>query len=232
MSKEITISESEKSSFVTHQEDVWGNDREVKDYVERIARKVRRKCSSEMDLDDLIALGYIGILQSRKTYDVSKGFTWKQHAYWRTYGAMVDGARQWSHHSHCRTLVKRDQRRSNSNDSVGIIMNMVPFPGDDNELGLGDSTVYEGNRTFILQDQFVIEQDLVRKIAWIATKLPLEERVILELYYHFEMSMKDIGSLFGHTKSWVSRKHARAVDALQQALSSVDIDPSHSPQEG
>ena len=31
------------------------------------------KCSSEMDLDDLIALGHIGMLQSRKTYDVSKG---------------------------------------------------------------------------------------------------------------------------------------------------------------
>ena len=28
---------SRKSSFVTHQEDVWGNDSEVKDYVERIA---------------------------------------------------------------------------------------------------------------------------------------------------------------------------------------------------
>ena len=139
---------------------------------------------------------------------------------------MVDGARQWSHHSHCRTLVKRDQRRSTPDDSVGLIMSAIPLSADDNESALEQSAVYDGSRTSVLQEQFVIEQDLVRKIAWIATKLPLEERVILELYYHFEMSMKDIGSLFGHTKSWVSRKHARAVVALQQAIYAVDVDPS------
>ena len=37
-----------------------------------------------------------------------------------------------------------------------------------------EKALLRGNRTFVLQDQFVIEQDLVRKIAWIATKLPLE----------------------------------------------------------
>jgi len=222
MSEDYNFPEEEYALEVQHSELQWGNDKEVRDYVESLARRVRKTCSSELEMTDLVALGYIGILQSKKTFDGTRGYGWRQHAYWRTYGAMVDGARQWSHQSHCRTLVKRDVRRGKTN-AIPFSSSSSPGFTPDGEAVVHSSTLsgFLCGRPS-LQEKEVIQRDLVRKIGWLATSLPMEQRVILELYYHFEMSMKEIGIILGHTKSWVSRKHKTAVSSLQQAFSNCE----------
>ena len=171
-----------------------------------------------MDLEDLIALGYTGILQARLTFDAGKGYGWKQHAYWRTYGSMVDGARQWSHYSHCRTLFRRDQRRAISVDSTCAA---VSGSGMAPEQGPQPSTIsieMLPDPNSVHEELGLAEKDMIRRIGWLATYLPMEQRVILELHYHFEMTMAEIGELFGHSKSWVSRKHSSAISELRRLV--------------
>jgi len=219
MSENYNFTHEECSLKVQSGELQWGNDKEVREYVESLARRIRKTCSSELELTDLIALGYIGILQSQESFDGTKGYGWKQHAYWRTYGAMVDGARQWSHQSHCRTLVKRDVRRGKTNGVQFSSVSSSSFTPDEDGIAHLQTMSELPCGMSCHQERDVIQRDLVRKIGWLATSLPMDQRVIIELYYHFEMSMKEIGVLLGHTKSWVSRKHKTAVSTLQHAFS-------------
>ena len=48
--------------------------------------------------------------------------------------------------------------------------------------------------------------------------LSQEDRVLLELYYHFEHSMSEIGEILGCSKGWVSRRHSAILDRLRTGM--------------
>lgn len=48
------------------------------------------------EYDDLVAYGYVGLLEARKRFDPARGVQFHSFAWWRVHGAIVDGMRQMS----------------------------------------------------------------------------------------------------------------------------------------
>jgi RNA polymerase sigma factor (sigma-70 family) len=59
-----------------------------------------------------------------------------------------------------------------------------------------------------------IESLLARAIE----KLPARERLVLALYYHEELTMKEVGGILGVNESRVSQIHSKAVSKLRLRL--------------
>jgi DNA-directed RNA polymerase specialized sigma subunit len=59
-----------------------------------------------------------------------------------------------------------------------------------------------------------IEELLARAIE----KLPERERLVLALYYHEELTMKEVGRVLGVNESRVSQIHSSAVEKLRRRL--------------
>ena len=198
---------------------VWGSEEECLEFTRYIALKVRRRYASHLELSDLISWGYVGLLEARKSQGDSDFSCWRKVAYWRTYGAMMDGARRWSHESHGKTLVCRDRRRavaqregaaSLNPSSEGYSFQRI----EEEEISANPPVENHGWR---LSEQ-IDEKSLHGVIGTLALALPVEERVVLELLYAFEMGTREVAELMGRSKSWVSRKHHGAVRTLRKRL--------------
>jgi RNA polymerase sigma factor FliA len=60
--------------------------------------------------------------------------------------------------------------------------------------------------------------EAIRVIAEAIDKLPKNERTVVSLYYHEELTMKEIGDIMGYTESRVSQLHTKAVLRLRNSL--------------
>ncbi|MDR7000950.1 FliA/WhiG family RNA polymerase sigma factor [Neobacillus niacini] len=84
----------------TYQEGNDSNSQEnlVKQYmylVEQMANRMSQSIPQYMiPKEDLIGLGYIGLIEAIKKFDYSKGYQFETYGLWRIKGAMLDGIRQ------------------------------------------------------------------------------------------------------------------------------------------
>lgn len=197
----------------------WGSEEEMLDFTRRIALKVRRRYASHLELSDLISWGYVGLLEARKSQGASGFSCWRKVAYWRTYGAMMDGARRWSQESHGKTLTCRDRRRAVARGEGDISLKSssksYSFQRIEEEETPCNSLVE--NHGWSLSQQ-IDEKSLHGVIGKLSLTLPVEERVVLELLYVFEMGTREVAELMGRSKSWVSRQHHRSIKTLRKRL--------------
>jgi RNA polymerase sigma factor for flagellar operon FliA len=74
----------------------------------------------------------------------------------------------------------------------------------------------------ILEDQNSVDaltvlgqEELKRVLAESIDKLPEKERLVITLYYHEELTMKEIGQILGYTESRISQIHTKSVVRLR-----------------
>ena len=58
-------------------------------------------------------------------------------------------------------------------------------------------------------------EELKRLLAQAIDALPERERLVLSLYYHEEMSMKEIGAVMEVTESRISQIHSKAIARIK-----------------
>src|SRR5205814_1935792 len=58
-------------------------------------------------------------------------------------------------------------------------------------------------------------------------RLPEREKLVITLYYHEELTMKEVGAVLGLTESRVSQLHSQAMLRLKPPLSDHFGDPRH-----
>ena len=63
-------------------------------FVEGLAHKLKRQLKIRVDVEDLIAYGYEGLLQAWRRYDTNAKASFTSFAYYRVRGAMYDGCRK------------------------------------------------------------------------------------------------------------------------------------------
>jgi RNA polymerase sigma factor for flagellar operon FliA len=61
-------------------------------------------------------------------------------------------------------------------------------------------------------------KDLVEKLASAINTLPERERLVVTLYYHEELTLREIGEMLGLTEGRICQIHSQAVTRLRQAL--------------
>lgn len=213
-------------------------------YVRSIAATVRRQFSAQLDLDELLSYGQVGLLEAAERFDPKMGANFLTFAHYRIKGAIYDGLRKMG------VLRGGDSRSAQLGERVASFLGNL----SDREYGAGNTggsadddvaeisnavtglamvfaASLEGTEGMGISDESLpadqrleMEQLKVR-VRWAISKLPEKERKLLEGYYFQGKTLEEAGAEIGQSKSWASRLHARAIERLKELLNEDD-DPS------
>jgi RNA polymerase sigma factor for flagellar operon FliA len=211
-------------------------------YVRSIAGKIKKTVAKEIDFEDLVEYGMIGLLEAADRYDPKYGANFMTFAYYRIRGAIYDGLRGMGWMSRSEYAKARFEERANEflaelahdnheqSDDQGTTVS--PFEHAVQDLASavqGLAAVYittidsaEGanlkdESSPLAEENLGLEQarGLVRQTI---KKLSDQERQLLEMYYYRDMSLQEVGESLGLSKSWTSRLHARVIEKLHRML--------------
>jgi RNA polymerase sigma factor for flagellar operon FliA len=217
-------------------------------YVRSIAGKIKKTVAKEIDFEDLVEYGMIGLLEAADRYDPKFGANFMTFAYYRIRGAIYDGLRGMGWMSRSEYAKARFEERANEflselaheggdgaerpTSSGGDDELISPFEHAVQDLASavqGLAAVYittidsaEGAQ---LKDERgpLAEENLGLEqarslVRQTIKKLSDQERQLLEMYYYRDMSLQEVGEKLGLSKSWTSRLHARVIEKLHRML--------------
>lgn len=208
-------------------------------YVRSIAGKIKKTLSKEIEFDDLVSYGMIGLFEAADRYDAKYGANFMTFAYYRIRGAIYDGLRGMGWVSRTEYQRYRFEQHANAylnnvhEQGLGVSGTVKKSSDDEvNELANvveGLVTIYvtalDAMEGFQIKDDRgpTIEESMEVKqaralVAEAVQKLPEQERKLLELYYYKELSLEEVGKHLGLSKSWTSRLHTRAIEKLGRLL--------------
>lgn len=223
-----------------------GKDELVNKYaplVKRIAYHLMNRLPPNVQADDLIQAGMIGLLEASRNYDATQGASFETYAGIRIRGAMLDEIRKsdWaprSVHRKARQVAEavrsienvkgRDARDHEVAQQLGISL-------DDYHQILQDASGY---KVFSFEDMGVDGEGITDNLAdkspgpldglqkddfkstlgEAISGLPERERLVMALYYDEELNLREIGSVLGVSESRVSQIHSQAVLRLQARM--------------
>ncbi len=216
--------------------------RETLPLVARVAGAIGARLPHSVEICDLTQAGVLGLLDAAAKFDRAKGVRFRTYAELRIRGAILDSLRSldWVPRS------LRRQRRELQRAESRLEAKLGRSPSDEElasemELSLDDLEAARervrrvevasfGAESFDrvaaqtvdplspnpheLLERSEIESLLARAIE----KLPARERLVLTLYYHEELTMKEVGGILGVNESRVSQIHSKAVSKLRIRL--------------
>ena len=214
------------------------------DLVKRIAYHLAGRLPPQVEVDDLIQAGMIGLLEAAQNYSTGRGASFETFAGIRIRGAMLDALRKldWaprSVHRKARAAavalremeVRHGAEVSDSEVAahmgvpVGEYQRIVQDALGCQLLRLNDADDGEESALDRLVDGSPdpessalgdsLRQAVIRNIQ----ELPERERLVLSLYYEQELNLKEIGAVLKVTESRVCQLHGQALLRLKAQLS-------------
>ncbi len=211
--------------------------------VKRIAHHLIARLPSNVQVDDLIQAGMMGLLEASKKYEASKGAAFETYAGIRIRGSMMDEVRKgdWvprSVHRNSRRIseaIKKIEDREGRDAQDEEIAHELEMTLDEYFSCLKDSN---GGKLFsyeelseqgdVVSDTLVGDtsspdrsfQDASFKshLANEIDTLPERERLVLSLYYEEELNLKEIGLILSVSESRVSQIHSQAAIRLRSRM--------------
>jgi RNA polymerase sigma factor for flagellar operon FliA len=214
--------------------------------VRRLAAQMIARLPANVELDDLIQAGMIGLMDALSRYEAGHGAQFETFAMQRIRGAMIDELRggDWLPRS-----VRRNQRAIET--AVHAVEQRTQRSASEKEVAaemgielaayqqmLGDA---HGGQILYLDDlagsdsgdSFVDRQagpersdpmsalgdDRFRaSLVAAIDALPEREKQVMGMYYEHDMNLKEIGAVLGVTESRVCQLHSQAVARLRVKL--------------
>jgi RNA polymerase sigma factor for flagellar operon FliA len=215
-----------------------------------IAQKIAVRLPSNIEFDDLVSSGVIGLMDAIDKYDPSRDNKFKTYAEFRIRGAILDElrAQDWVPRSVRekakqleRAHVKLEQKlgRMPSEDEITRELNITKEEYYDllnqvksvSILSLDEAGSFNSSdRKSILsllescKIPSPITQLNLKTIKEVVTRaiesLPEKQRLVLSLYYYEDLNLKEIGDVLDVTESRVSQLHTQAILWLRRKLRS------------
>ena len=215
--------------------------------VKRIVARMDTR-NREYDEDDLFSIGIIGLMDALKKYDDKKGTSFETYAYIRVKGAIIDELRKLGKVSRNRIDKLNNYYREKEklevslkrtpteveiceemdietkdlleihetvNDLSSISLENVLFPQEDGDFGIID--ILEDRDAPSPQDEILKEEQtdlLTRAIETLSDR----EKLILNLYYVEELTLKEIGHILEVSIPRVSQIHSKTLVTLRQKI--------------
>jgi RNA polymerase sigma factor for flagellar operon FliA len=212
------------------------------DLVRRIAYHMKRRIPRNIEVDDLIQTGMVGLLEAAQRYKSGNGASFASYATRRIRGAMLDSLRRSD--SGSRSLRRslrgiegaklRIERKTGEPAKAPAIAESVGMTLDNyframhdlsqssqislDELSPGvESACAELRDDKAGPDEELERKELLRVVAAAIAGLPAFERIILVLYYDQDFLMREIGVRFTVSESRICQIHKRAIERLRAA---------------
>jgi len=213
-------------------------------YVKRIVHRISIHLPPNVEIDDLINAGIIGLIQAVERYDPARDNKFMTYASFRIRGAVLSELRSRDFHSRS----SRRKVREYENAYLRLEQKSGGSVTDEElaeELGLSLDALYQiksmSSMSFLSFEEAgastIDERDNIMsyfgsaeatdaftltRIKEIETaignaigQLPDKEKMVISLYYWDELTMKEIGKVLDITESRVSQIHSQAIIHLR-----------------
>jgi len=206
-------------------------------YVRSLAAQVRKQFNANLELDELMSYGQVGLLEAADRFDAKVGTNFLTFAHYRIKGAIFDGLRKMgvlkggdartAHQgerssAYLGNLSDREQggggRASSADDDVREITNAVSGLAAIFATSLDAVDGMSVADDSLPVDQRLELEQLKIRVRAAIEKLPEKEKKLLQGYYFQGKTLEEAGAEIGQSKSWASRLHARAIEELKRLL--------------
>ncbi|MBN9430324.1 MAG: RNA polymerase sigma factor FliA [Burkholderiales bacterium] len=216
--------------------------------VRRAASQLVAKLPANVELDDLVQAGMIGLFDAMTRYQTGHGAQFETFAMQRVRGAMLDELRgsDWLPRSVRRNqraiesaIHRAEQRLRRPPTEVEVAAELgMPLAEYQQMLGdargaqlvylddFGDSDQDEGFLDRHLPSsepepgEVLRDQRFREALVAAIERLPEREKLVMGMYYEQDMNLKEIGAVLGVTESRVSQLHSQAVARLRTQMKS------------
>lgn len=217
----------------------------IKEYlpiVRRQALAMQVKLPANIDLDDLIQAGLVGVLDALTRFDPDAGTSFAGFAAQRIRGAMIDELRvgDWMPRNvrnqgrKVDTALRRLEQRLGRApverevaDDLGMPLDeyrnlladinsgyLLPLEELITEGGEPRSDGAEGQAPYAALLDGRLREELMEAVE----QLPEREKLLMALHYQEHLNLKEIGKVLGVTVSRVSQLHSQAIARLRSKL--------------
>lgn len=216
--------------------------------IKYVAGRMAMNLPSSVEVGDLESFGFFGLLDAVEKFDETRNIKFETYAAKRIRGAILDGLRSmdWvprSVRSKFRTLenqvyqLTNELGRSPTDREVAAALDvsseryyeLLTEVKGVNLFSLDETLVTdkEGDSLKVLDlvidkdvppDRRVVQNESIEELTTAVEALSEREQLVLALYYHEELTLKEIGHVLGVSESRVSQIHTKAVLALRNRL--------------
>jgi len=214
--------------------------------VRRLAHQMIAKLPANVEIDDLIQVGMIGLTDALGRFDAEQGVQFETFASQRIRGAMLDELRgsDWMSRGNRRlqreievAVHKLEQKLGRAPAESEIASEMGMSLGDYQDVLTkvrGTQLVYiedmagdEDSDNYL--DRHVASDDadpmsqledhrMRQALVDAIKKLPEREQYVMSMYYEHDMNLKEIAAVLGVTESRVCQLHSQSIARLRVKL--------------
>ncbi len=220
--------------------------RQYSPLVRRLAHQMIAKLPANVEIDDLIQVGMIGLTDALNRFEAGKGVQFETFATQRIRGAMLDELRGADWLSRGTRKQQRDiegavhrleQRLGRAPHESEIAKEMsMSLPDYQEMLGkvrgtqliyLEDMSGEDGDNDYLDRhvsdegnDPLSLLQDQRMRLALVEAikNLPEREQYVMSMYYEQDMNLKEIAAVLGVTESRVCQLHSQSIARLRVKL--------------
>jgi len=217
--------------------------------VKAMAASMRKNLTANVDLDDLVHAGILGLFGAIENFDPHKKVPFPSFARYRIRGAMLDSLRKLDWAS--RNLRRRQREAAAATCELTTTMNRVPTEAEVAEkLGMDIDSWHKmildfrnaevvsatmGSEAESHQLDFRCKQEthpdsiyshgeLCSTLHVAMEKMPTKYRTVLKLYYDQDMTMRDIAVMMNVHESRISQIHKRALKEMRLHLDASGVE--------
>jgi RNA polymerase sigma factor for flagellar operon FliA len=213
-----------------------------------VAEKVHRRLPPGVDLESLVHSGVIGLLEALKRFDPTRGVDFEVYARYRIQGEVMQCLRSldWVSRSVRSWGRKIDVARNRlagklvREPTADEMAKELEIPLENyyrvdqqlndatllsiEDLSVGSESEWErtqekyAHSTFIDPLAFVEGKDMVEKLAAAIENLPERDRTVVTLYYHEELTLREIGEILDLSEGRICQIFGQAVARLRVSL--------------
>lgn len=214
------------------------------DLVRKIAWHMHGRVGRLAEIDDMLQVGYMGLVDASKRYTPQQGATFAAYAAIRIRGSIIDYLRSSS--SLCRATIVMQQKmraavtrleqellRTPEKTEIATAMGITVGELEDWETQFGASQIKsldevytdhsllfsDGHRT--VEDKLMNDQ-MRAMLRRALEKLPEREAQVLQLYFVEELNVYEIGDILGVTTGRVSQIKKAAVTRLRDLIADME----------
>jgi len=211
--------------------------------VRLIARRIHDRLPESVNIEDLVSTGVVGLISAIDRFDSSHNVKLKTYAEYKIRGAILDSLRglDWAPRQQRKrakqieaAIARAEQRlqRSPSEEEIASDLNLSvdeyhEWLIDIRGLNLGsleNASPDEDNRdllNFIADDEeawpsrLVERRELQKLLAEAISKMPDIEKTVLSMYYHEELTLREISKVVNLHESRISQLKSQAILRLR-----------------
>ncbi|WP_433928369.1 sigma-70 family RNA polymerase sigma factor [Sorangium cellulosum] len=178
--------------------------------VRKLVRQVSRHLPPNVQRDDLLSAGMLGLVDSLRKNGGSDGETFAGYAKLRIRGAIVDElrAQDWLSRRAREAVEAAGAAGGTCGSTVFVSLSEVTPTEESVHMAGGDDPI-----------EAISAQATRQALAFAIAQLPERERRVIGMYYFEGAKLKDIGAELGVGEPRVSQLHTRALGMLRGMLS-------------